>query len=182
MAGKQNGLKAAVASMKDSSKYIIVGSETIQTRSGVVASTENIVITQFKSGAARQFGLQAVNFSIPGQYTSGAIDEDGVISYINRNAVSIRYLVICHAETQLEEGIPEYKLPPLTTASRHFSLYNLVTGETTHNKTIPTPPGAFSPANLQDLAVVAASRDALRFLGNPKTQPGLTEIMREILQ
>ncbi|MDR1074401.1 MAG: hypothetical protein LBL45_12165, partial [Treponema sp.] len=178
------GLKGAVASMKDSSKYIIIGSETIQTRNGVIANSENIVINQFKSVASRQFGLQAVNFSIPGQYTSGSIDEDGIISYINRNAASVfaRYLVICHSETQLEEGMPEFKLPPLTTASCRFALYDLVTGETRRSETITTPPGAFSPANLQDQAVIATSRDALRFLNNPKTQPGLAEIMREILQ
>ncbi|MDR0706728.1 MAG: hypothetical protein LBF60_02445 [Treponema sp.] len=177
------GLKAAVASMKDSSKYIIVGSETIQTQSGVVAGNE-IVISQFKSIAARQFGLQAASFSIPSQYTSGAIDEDGLVSYISRNAASVsaRYLVICHAETQLEEGIPEYKLPPLIAASCRFALYDLVTGETRRSETITTPPGAFSPANLRDQAVVAASREALRFLSNPKNQLDLAEIMRELLQ
>jgi hypothetical protein len=176
------GLKAAIASIRDSSKYIITGLETMQTRNSVIVSTENIVINQFKSIAARQFNLQAESFSIPSQYTSGFIDEHGLVSYIKRNAVSARYLVICYAETQLEEGMSEYIRLPLISASFRFVLYDLDTGEITHSKSITTPPGAFSPANQQDQAIIVAGREALRFLSNPKNQPDLAVIMEEILQ
>lgn len=176
--------RAAVSALKDSSRFFITGIETIQTENGQVNNAGNIIINQFKAIASRDFGLAAVNFNLPASYTDGFVDEDGIISYINRNfaAFPARFLVICYAETRLSAGIPEYKVPPLVTASCRFTLFDTVTGETAHSGAADTTGfAAFSPANAQDQTVIAESRRALQFLYDAKNQPGLAGIMQEML-
>ena len=175
--------RAAVSALKDSSKLVITGIETIQTENGQTANPGNIVLNQFKAIASRDFGLAAVNFNIPASYTDGFVDEDGIITYIKRNfaAFPARFLIISYAETRLSAAIPEYKIPPLVTASCRFTLYDTVTGEITQSDTADTAGSAFSPANMQDQAVIAESRRALQYLFNAKNQPGLAGIMRETL-
>jgi len=95
--------------------------------------------------------------------------------------IPARYIIICRSETKLEKGIPEYKIPPMVNASCHFTLYDIVTGETLQSETAETVAGAFTPSNLEDRAVIEEARRALQFLYNAKTQPGLAEIMRGVL-
>lgn len=175
--------KAAVSALKDSSKLVITGIETIQTENGRTPNAGNLVLNQFKAIASRDFGLAAANFNIPASYTAGTVDEDGIITYVKRNfaAFPARFLIISYAETRLSAAIPEYKIPPLVTASCRFTLYDTVTGEITQSETADTAGSAFSPANLQDQTVIAESRRALQYLFNAKNQGGLAHIMREAL-
>jgi hypothetical protein len=175
-------LRAAVAAMKDSAKFVITGLETIQTQSGETAHSGAIVINQFKTLAARQFNMQAVNYTVPAQYLAGFVDEDGIIRHIQSNAAAFpaRYLIICRSQTKLEQGLPEYRIPPMVNASCHFTLYDIVTGETLHSDTAQTAAGAFSLSNLEDRTVINESRRPLQFLYNAKTQPGLESIMKGV--
>jgi len=176
--------KTAVNAMKDSGKFVITGLETMQTQSGETVNQGAIVINQFKTIALRQFNMQAVNYAIPAQYLSGYVDEDGILRHIQNNssAFPARYLVVCRSETKLEKGMPEYKMPPMVSASCHFTLYDIVGGETFHSGTAQTNTGAFSPANLEDKAVIEKSREVLRFLDNAKTQPNLEAIMKHVFE
>jgi hypothetical protein len=176
-------LKAAVNALKDSGKLVITGLETIQTQSGETINRNAIVAGQFRTLASRQFGLQAVNYTIPNQYLDGYVDEEGIIRHIQNNLASFpaRYAVICYAETRLEKGMPEYRIPPLIIASCRFALYDVITGALLQSETAETNSGGFSPASLEDSAVIAESRSALQFLYNPKTHPGLADIMEAIL-
>jgi hypothetical protein len=176
-------LRNAVAAVKDSSKFVITGLEIIQTQGGDTINSGAIVINQFKTIASRQFNLQAVNFNIPAQYLSGYVDEDGIIRHIqnNQSGFPARYLIICRSETKLDKGITEYKIPPMVSASCHFTLYDIVTGETLQSETAQTMSGAFTLSNLEDRTVIDESRRALQFLFNAKTQPGLEKIMRDVL-
>jgi hypothetical protein len=175
--------RAAAAALKDSSKLVITGIETIQTENGQAVNPGNIVLNQFKAIASRDFGLAAVNFNIPASYTDGFVDEDGIISYVRRNfaAFPARFLVLCYAETRLSAAITEYKIPPLVTASCRFMVYDAVTGEITQSGTADTAGSVFSPANMLDQTVIAESRRALQYLFNEKNQSGLAGIMRETL-
>ncbi|MDR2500669.1 MAG: hypothetical protein LBD37_06265 [Treponema sp.] len=175
--------RAAVSALKDSSKVVITGIETIQTENGQAVNQGNIVLNQFKAIASRDFGLAAVNFTIPASYTAGFVDEDGIISYVKRNfaAFPARFLVLCYAETRLSAAIPEYKVPPLVTASCRFMVYDTVTGEITQSGTADTAGSVFSPANMQDQTVIAESRRALHYLFNAKNRGGLADIMKETL-
>jgi len=175
-------LRNAVAAVKDSSKFVITGLEIIQTQGGDTINSGTIVINQFKTISSRQFNMQAVNFSIPSQYLSAYVDEDGIIRYVQNNMSSFpaRYLIICRSETRLENGIPQYRIPPMVSASSHFTLYDIVTGESIQSETAQTMSGIFTPSNLEDRAVIEESRRALQFLYNEKNQPGLVDIMRDV--
>jgi len=177
-------LRTAVGSMKDSARFVITGLEMIQTQSGEAANTGTIVINQFKTIASRQFNMQAVNYTVPSQYLSGFVDEDGIIRHIQNNsgAFPARYLIICRSGTKLEQGLPEYRIPPMVNASCHFTLYDIVTGETLQSDTAQTASGGFSPSNLEDRAVIDESHRALQFLYNAKTQPGLEAIMKGVFE
>ena len=104
-------LRAVVGAMKDSAKFVITGLEIIQTQSGETVNRETIIMNQFKTIASRLFNMQAVNYSVPGQYLSGFVDEDGIIRHIQTNqaAFPARYLVICRSQTRLEKGTPAYR-------------------------------------------------------------------------
>jgi len=175
-------LRNTIATIKDSGKYVITGLEIIQTQDGDTTNSGTIIINQFKTIASRQFNMQTVNFTIPSQFLSGYVDEEGIISYVqnNSNNFPARYLIICRSETKLEKGIPEYKIPPMVNASCYFTLYDIVTGETIQSETAQTATGAFSPSNMEDRAVLEESRRALHFLYNAKTQAGLVDIMRGV--
>jgi hypothetical protein len=176
-------LRNAVTAVKDSGKFVITGLEVIQTRAGETVNTGTIIINQFKTIASRQFNMQAANFTIPSQYLSGFVDEDGIIRHIQNNNASFpaRYLIICRSQTKMDSGIPEYKIPPMVSASCHFTLYDIVTYETLHSETIETAPGAFTLSNQEDRTVIEESRRALQFLFNAKTQPGLEKIIKDVL-
>jgi hypothetical protein len=149
-----------------------------------MVNTGNFVINQFKTLASRQFNMDAVNFRLPGQYTSGDyLDEAGIIDYISRNSsyFPARYAAIISAETSLEEGLAQYKIPPMVTASCHFTLYDVLTGETIQSGMVDTRGFVFSPSNLQEQSIVTESRRALQFLYDVKNQPGLQGIMKEVL-
>jgi len=174
--------RTAVNNMKDSARFVITGLEIIQTQSADTINQSMIVINQFRTIASRQFNLQAINYTIPAQFLSGYVDEDGIIRYVqnNQNAFPARYLVICRSGTKLDKGIPEYKIPAMVSASCHFTLYDIVTGETYQSETAQTTVGGFSPSSLEDRAVTEESRRALQFLFNAKTQPGLEAIMKGV--
>lgn len=178
--------KAEVVRLKDSSKFVITGIETIQTESKQVNNAGNIVINQFKSIASKEFGLVPANYNIPSSYlANGSVDEDGIISYIksNFNAFPARFLVICYSETNLSAAMPEFKVSAFVNATCRFTLYDSVTGEFMNSNTVDTKgfPGAFQPANMQEQTIIAESRKALQFLFNAKNKPGLAGIMREVL-
>jgi hypothetical protein len=174
----------AVNNMKDSSRFVITGLETIQTQSGETVNQNSIIINQFRTITPRQFNMQAVNYAIPAQFLSGFVDEDAIIRHVrnNINAFPARYLVILRSQTRLERGMPEFRIPPMIIASCNFTLYDIVTGETIQSETAQTDPGAFSPVNLEDSNVTEESRRALQFLFNPRTQLGLETIMRGVFE
>jgi hypothetical protein len=176
-------LRNAVAAVKDSGKFVITGLEIIRTQGGDTANSGAIVINQFKTIASRQFNMQAVNYAIPAQYLSGYVDEDGIIRYVQNNGGNFpaRYLIICRSETKLDSGVAEYKIPPMVSASCNFTLYDIVTGETVQSGAAESNPGAYQLSSLADQAVISESRRALQSLSDPKTRPGLENIMREVL-
>ena len=173
---------SSVSDMKDSGRFVITGLETIQTRDGETVNAGNIVINQFRTIVSRQFNMQAVNYTIPRQYISDYVDEDGIIRHIQNNfsGFPARYLVICHSETRLERGMPEFRIPPLIIASARFSMYDVLTGEVVQSNIVQTASGAFSPTSLEDRAVMEESRRALQFLSNPRTRPGLEDVIRAV--
>jgi len=175
-------LRNAVTALKDSSKFVITGLETIQTQSGDNVNTGKLVINGFIEIASRKFNMQAVNFSIPSQYLSGYVDEDGIIRYIqnNSNNFPARYLIVCRSQTRLEAGIPDYKVPPMVSASCNFTLYDIATGKTIQSNTT-TATGSFTLVNTEDRTVMDVSRNALKYLYDVKNKPGLTEIMQDVL-
>ncbi|MCL2043490.1 MAG: hypothetical protein FWG89_05060 [Treponema sp.] len=179
-----NELRTAVTTMKDSGRFVITGLETIQTQGGDTTNTGAIVIGQFRTIASRQFNMQAANYTIPAQLLSGFVDEDAIIRHIENNlaAFPARYLIISRSETRLNRGIPEYNVPPIITASTHFTLYDVVTGEALQSETAQTAAGGFSPSSLEDRVVIEESRRALQFLFNARTRPGLEDIIRGVFE
>ncbi|MDR3334911.1 MAG: hypothetical protein LBT13_08525 [Treponema sp.] len=178
-----NDFKRVVGNMKDASKVFVTGLEVIQTPERRVVG--NLVITQFRTLAARQFGMNAVNYKIPEDYlTPDYLDEDGIIAYIKQHIDDFpaRYAVICYAETNLETGIPYSKVAGIITASCHFVLYDVLTGETIQSNTVDTTGFIFAPTNLQEQTVLNKGREALRFLYDEKNQPGLAGIMAGVLE
>ncbi|MDR3355925.1 MAG: hypothetical protein LBO04_01920 [Spirochaetaceae bacterium] len=176
--------RSAVADMKDGSKICGTGIEVIQTENGDVLKSSNLVIPQFITAAARQFGLNAVRFNLPGEYTNSAfLDEAAIIGYINANVKSFpaRFVAIVFAGTRLSPGVAAYNVPPSITASARFTLYDVLTGETVSSAEADTRGFVFSPANSRQQTVVAESRRALQFLYDPKNKPGLAGIMADVL-
>ena len=175
-------LRTVVSGVKDSGKFVITGLEVIQTSGGETVNQGAIIINQFKTIAARQFNMQAVNYAIPAQFLSGYVDEDAILRHVQNDIVAFpaRYLVVCHSETRLEKGMAEYNIPPIITASCRFSLYDTVTGETLQSGTVETGSGGFSTMDLADRAVIEESRRALQFLYNAKTHPGLEDVMQDV--
>jgi hypothetical protein len=70
----------------------------------------------------------------------------------------------------------------MVNASCHFTLYDIVTGEVMQSKTVESNPGAYQLSNLSDQVVINNSRRALQSLSDPKTRPGLENIMRDVLE
>jgi hypothetical protein len=175
--------RSAVADMKDSSKIFVAGVEVIQTENGDVLNTSNLVINQFAT-ASRQFGLSAVRFNLPAQYTNTTfLDEMAIIAYINANiaAFPARFVALVFAETRLSPGVAAYNVPPTITAAARFTLYDVITGEAVSSAEAGTRGFVFSPANLQQETIVAESRRALQFLYDPRNKPGLVGIMADVL-
>ncbi|MDR1932778.1 MAG: hypothetical protein LBQ57_08170 [Spirochaetales bacterium] len=184
---KSGGLaafRAAVTNMKDSSKIFVTGVEVIQMEKGNVVNTGNLVINQFKTLAAKRFGMNAVNYSLPARFTGGGeIDEDGLIAYIRANiaAFPARYAAVCYAQTILEPGMPEYSIGPRAGASCRFTLYDVVTGEVFHSDTSATN-AIFTLADTREQTILNESRAALHYLYDVKNQPGLAEIMAAVFE
>jgi hypothetical protein len=176
--------RAAVADMKDGSKVFVTGIEVIQTENGDVLNSANLVMNQFITTASRQFGLSAVRYNLPAQYTGTTfLDEAAIIAHINGNIKTFpaRYAVIVSAGTRLSPGVAAYNVPSNITASVRFTLYDVLTGETRNSTEADTRGFVFSPANLQQQTVITESRRALQFLYDPKNRPGLAGIMAEVL-
>jgi hypothetical protein len=176
--------RSAVADMKDSSKIFVTGIEVIQTENGDILNSANLVINQFITAAARQYGLSAARFNLPAQYTNSTfLDEAAIIDYINGNIKSFpaRFAVIVFAGTRLSQGVAAYNVPANITASARFTLYDVLTGETINSAEADTRGFVFSPSNLQQQTVIAESRRALQFLYDTKNKPGLAGIMAEVL-
>jgi hypothetical protein len=176
--------RSAVADMKDGSKVFVTGIEVIQTEEGDVLNSSNLVMNQFITEASRRFGLSAVRFKLPAQYTGSAfLDEAALIAYINANlkAFPARFAVIVSAGTRLSPGVAAYNIPANITASARFTLYDILTGETVNSAEADTRGFVFSPANPRQETVIAESRRALQFLYDPKNKPGLAGIMADAL-
>jgi hypothetical protein len=176
--------RAAVADMKDGSKVFVTGIEVIQTENGDVLNSANLVMNQFITTAARQFGLSAVRYNLPAQYTGTTfLDEAAIIAHITGNIKTFpaRYAAIVSAGTRLSPGVAAYNVPSNITASVRFTLYDVLTGETRNSAEADTRGFVFSPANLQQQTVITESRRALQFLYDPKNRPGLAGIMAEVL-
>jgi hypothetical protein len=134
--------------------------------------------------ASRRVGLRAANYSLPARFTEGThIDEAAIIAQIQGNlgAFPARYAAICYTETSFEPGIAAYKMPSLITAQTRFTLYDVLTGETTNSNTAGTRGFAFSPTDGREQSILAESRRALQFLYDAKNKPGLEGIMGETL-
>jgi hypothetical protein len=180
--GKTYSSSLANSTVKDASKIIVTGIEVIQTQDGSTLNTENIVVNQFKTLAARQFNLSAVNFTLPSQYTNNTfLDEAAIIDYINKNSETFpaRFVAICYAETTLEQGIAK-NVKPIVTAAAHFTIFDFLTGKTISSDTVDTRGHPFVSENIQDKSVIAVSRRALQFLYDANNKPGLAGIMKEV--
>ncbi|GHV43419.1 hypothetical protein AGMMS49546_24960 [Spirochaetia bacterium] len=178
-----NDFRTAITEMKDASKIFVTGIEVIQTENSSILNTGSLVVNQFKT-LVRQFNLSAVNFTLPSQYINSTfLDEAAIIDYINKNSKTLpaRFVAIITAGTNLEQGIPEYKIKPNVTATARFTLYDVLTGETFNSDTVDTRGFVFAPSNLQEQTVITESRRALQFLYDAKNQPGLVGIMKGVL-
>jgi hypothetical protein len=176
--------RSAVADMKDGSKVFVTGIEVIQTENGAVLNASNLVINQFITEAARRFGLNAVRFNLPAQYTNNTfLDEAAIMAYINANlkAFPARFVAIVFSETRLSQGVAAYNVPSGITAAARFTLYDVLTGKIVNSAEVDTRGFVFSPANLQQQSVITESRRALQFLYDPKNRPGLAGIMTDVL-
>jgi hypothetical protein len=176
--------RSAVADMKDASKIFVSGIEVIQTENGDVLNSSNLVINQFITEASRRFGLSAVRFNLPAQYTNSTfLDEAAIIAYINANIKTFpaRFAAIVFAGTRLSGAVEAYRVPPTITASARFTLYDVLTGETVNSAEADTRGFVFSPSNLQQQTVITESRRALQFLYDTKNKPGLAGIMADVL-
>jgi hypothetical protein len=121
--------RSSVADMKDGSKIFVTGIEVIQTENGDVLNSSTLVINQFITAASRQFGLSAVRFNLPTQYTNSTfLDEAAIIAHINTNIKSFpaRFIAIVFAETRLSQGVAAYNLPSNITAAARFTLYDVL--------------------------------------------------------
>jgi hypothetical protein len=173
-----------VAAMKDASLIFVTGLEVIDTGEGLRVNTGNLVVNQFKALASRRFGLRAANYSLPAAFTEGPyLDEAAIIAHIQGNigAFPARYAAICYTETAFEPGLAVYKMPALITAQTRFTVYDVLTGETSNSNTVDTQGFAFSPADGREQSVLAESRRALQFLYDAKNKPGLEGIMADVL-
>jgi hypothetical protein len=175
--------RAAVNAMKDSSIIFVTGIEVIDTGAGRQVNAGNLVLNQFKALVSRDFGMRAVNYTLPAELTAGpSLDEAAIIARIQKDAAfPARYAAICYAETVFEPGLAEYKIPPMVTARMRFTVYDVLTGETRNSSMIDTKGFAFTPADTEKQGVIAESRRALQFLYDPKNKPGLEGLMRETL-
>jgi hypothetical protein len=171
--------------MKDASKIFVSGIEVIQTEDGDVLNSANLVINQFKTALSRQFGLNAVQFNLPSQYTNNtSLDEAAIMAYINANSKTFpaRFAVIVFAETRLSGAVAVYNIPPNITASVRFTLYDVLTGEIINSAGADTRGFVFSPSDLRQQTVIAESRRALQFLYDAKNRPGLAGIMADVFE
>jgi hypothetical protein len=75
----------------------------------------------------------------------------------------------------------EYRIPPLIIASCRFARYDVITGAALQSEPAETNSGGFSPADFGDSALIEESRRSLQFLYNPKTRPGLADLMKALL-
>jgi hypothetical protein len=176
--------RSVVAAMKDASRIFVTGLELIQTEGGIVPNQNSVIVSQFKAAASRRFGFTPVNYSLPAGYIAGGnIDEEGIIAYIRRNiaAFPARYVAVCHSRSVLEPGMAEYRIGPRVGASCRFVLYDVVTGEVVQSG-VAEVNAVFSLADTRDQTVIAESRRALQFLYDPKSKPGLEDIMAEVLE
>jgi hypothetical protein len=96
----------------------VTGLEVIDTGTGQQVTAGNLVINQFKALLARNFGMRAVNYTLPSALSAGPyLDEGAIIARIQADGgFPARYAAICYAETGVEPGLAEYKIPPLVTA------------------------------------------------------------------
>jgi hypothetical protein len=175
--------RSVVAAMKDGSRIFVTGLELIQTEGGIVPNQNSLIVGRFKAAASRRFGFTPVNYSLPPGFISGTdIDEEGIIAYIRKNiaAFPARYVAVCHSRSVLEPGMAEYRIGPRVGASCRFVLYDLVTGEVMQSGAAEVN-AIFSLADTRDQTVMAESRRALQFLYDPKSKPGLEDIMAEVL-
>ncbi|MHC6201894.1 hypothetical protein ACYULU_01715 [Breznakiellaceae bacterium SP9] len=171
--------RSAAAAMKDSSKVFVTGLEIIQTQERRVVNTGNLIVTQFRNIASRQFNMQAVPYTLPAQYLNGEyLDEDGIINHISRSiaAFPARYAVLCYSETTLETGFINNVI-----ASSRFTLYDVLTGETFQSDTVDTIGFVFALSNFQEQSIITESRRALQFLYDVKNRPGLAGIIAGVL-
>jgi hypothetical protein len=174
----------AVAEMKDASKIFVTGVEVIHTGTGRVVNAGNLVINQFKAIAGWRFGMSAVNYDIPARFTEGGnLDTDGIIAYIQAHAAGFpaRWAAIVYAEAAVEPAMLEFNVGPRAGASCSFTLYDAATGKVLSSETSRTN-AIFTLADEGEQTILNESRRALRFLFDPKNQPGLEEIMAGVLE
>jgi hypothetical protein len=174
---------AYVDAMKDASKIFVTGIEIIAAGERRTVNPGNLVVNQFKTIAARELGMGAVNFEIPPRYAQGGtLDEDGIIAYIRANlrAFPARYAAVCHTETRLEPGLPAYTIPPVITAQTAFTVYDVLTGEQYQSAAVDTRGFVFTPSNQSEQAVLAESRRAIQFLYDPRNPEGLAGEMNRV--
>jgi hypothetical protein len=144
--------------MKGTSRIFVTGTEIIATPEGRTPNPGNLVVDQFKALAARQFGMGAVSFELPA-----------------------RYAAVCHTETSIEPGIPEYRIPPVITAQTYFTVYDMLTGEQYESAAVDARGFVFSPSNQSEQTVPAESHRAIQFLYDPKNPGGLEGAMSAVL-
>lgn len=85
---------------------LILGSEGLQAQrpdTFVITGLETgsaSGIQRFKDVAARQFGMQALEFALPPEYLKGYIHDEAIIRYVITHQATFpaRYLVICFSD------------------------------------------------------------------------------------
>jgi hypothetical protein len=175
--------RTAVNNIKDSSRFVVTGIETIQTESGEIVNTNAVIIPQFRTIVPRLFNMRSENFAIPSQFLSNGIDEAGILQHIQNNFASFpaRFLVISRTQTRLDRGIAGI-LSPSVRAETSFTVYDLVTGGNYHSDTIQSPAAIHDLSNMEERTIITRSRDALLFLNNPRNGATLEQIIRSVFE
>jgi hypothetical protein len=169
--------KEFTESKKGASKILIAGIEIVHQALGkqrVVVN--NTLEAEFLRLAKEKLGMEPEAFSL-----TSDTNEQAVIAAIRKSGenLSARYALVYFAETFVQSGIPQYKLPESLMAKCRVILYDFLTGKTLYSKTVNS--GGFIPVTQGETDENYFNK-SLQTLGFFKNGSRLTEIMEEVLE
>ncbi|MDR1216697.1 MAG: hypothetical protein LBK25_08445 [Treponema sp.] len=160
------------------SKVVITGRETVQFLYQNNLNPDKPIAKQFETiVASPQIGITAGNFSLPPSLMNERfLNEDEMFAYVQRNIASFpaRYLAVCYSETAFDAE--SYAV----TAFCRFTLYDVVTGDVYQSETADSRERRITATSSSEPAILAASRDALKFLTDKSNSRSLPAIVKKV--